>query len=110
MKLIILFFHSDDIAKLLIKHGADVNLCSLQHCVVDNLSLALARHSVSVARLLVLAGASPPSSWERIPRPLTHITRLVLRAQLPVKSIFRSIQTLPLPVALKDFLMFKNED
>ncbi|XP_077290240.1 uncharacterized protein LOC143914029 [Arctopsyche grandis] len=100
----------DEIAKLLIKHGADVNLCSLQHCVVDNLSLALAQRNVSVARLLVLAGASPPSNWERIPRPLTHLTRLVLRAHLPAKSIFRSIQALPLPVALKDFLMFKNED
>lgn len=100
----------DKVAELLIKHGADVNLCSLQHCVVDNLSLALKRGSLGLARLLVLAGAPPPPSWGRSPRPLSHLARLTLRTALQPAPLFKSVQRLPLPTPLKGFLMLEDED
>ncbi|XP_026470204.1 ankyrin-1-like [Ctenocephalides felis] len=63
----------DDIAEVLIKEGADVEVCDLQMCIVDNLTLAQKRGNLRIVKLLVYSGFTlrtlRPSTTQKIEYP-----------------------------------------
>ncbi|CAG9784426.1 unnamed protein product [Diatraea saccharalis] len=121
-----LLLHKDIAAVLLIRHGADVNICDLQSCGLDNLSIASRRRSPDLACILIKAGhylqfpetgvvPKPGSSvyWlycaSRDPLSLSDLCRIRIRHMHTHKTMFSYIYSLPLPVSLKRFLMLEDE-
>ncbi|GLH12594.1 Ankyrin repeat and KH domain-containing protein mask [Gryllus bimaculatus] len=112
-------------AAILIRHGADVNVCSNVSCVVDILTLALMRDNFPLVRMLVYAGfnlqknlpdtvpqaAVSINAWLHHMRKnamrLTDLCRISIRRMLRT-NLCSKISRLYLPVSLKSYLMLED--
>ncbi|KAJ2953624.1 hypothetical protein O0L34_g1228 [Tuta absoluta] len=123
-----LLLHEDDATVLLIRYGADVNLCGdLHSCGLDNLSIASRRCTSNLASMLMKAGHyCPPSDpkaavpdsgsaarWlhyaSKQPLSLSDLCRIKIRHIGRKRSLFRYVSSLPLPISLKRYLMMEDE-
>lgn len=123
-----LLLRRDNAAVLLIRHGADVNVCD-QSCGLDNLSIASRRCSPYLACILIKAGHYVPKNEEVVaplpmyrsanslywlycaakePLNLSDICRIKIRNVCKHGSLFSYIFSLPLPTSLKRFLMMEE--
>ncbi|RVE42749.1 hypothetical protein evm_012610 [Chilo suppressalis] len=84
-----LLLHKDCAAVLLIRHGADVNVCDLQSCGLDNLSIAGRRRSPDLARLLIKAGhCLPMLEAGVVPKPvIVHVAASDFSAEQNAEGI-----------------------
>jgi hypothetical protein len=116
----------DNAALLLIRHGADVNICDLLSCGLDNLSIASRRRTSDLARILIKAGHYlPPLEPGSVPKPdstmhwlycvckeplsLSDLCRIKIRYMCKCRILISYIWSLPLPKSLKKFLMMEDE-
>ncbi|XP_066992541.2 ankyrin repeat, PH and SEC7 domain containing protein secG isoform X2 [Anabrus simplex] len=121
----------DKAAALLIRHGTDVNMCDVESCVVDNLTLARKRKNFPLVRMIVYAGfdlqnytndVKPVADTSLLntdtmkgwltymkynPMRLTDLCRILIRKKMGEK-VYEKVSQSYLPYTLKRFLLLED--